>query len=92
MVKFSEMSEETRRAWTSLCESAKFIDISGYDPWMPTEVASVLFFWLRDIPDTAAAFPKGKWASIQFFDTLVSAAMREDLDELKVNLEARYGR
>jgi len=92
MVKFSEMSKETRTAWTKLCESSGFIDISGYDPWMPTEVAAVMFFWLREIPDTAANFPKGKWASIQYFDTLVSAGVRNDLADLKSKLEADYGR
>jgi hypothetical protein len=91
MVEYGQMLKETREAWTRLCERLDFIDISKYDMWMPTEVAAILWFWLREVADSPADFPHGKWASLQVFQDLIAAAAKSEFDELKLGLESRWG-
>lgn len=44
--------------------------------YMAVEDAALLFFVLRERVDTPEAFPKGKWASIQFFEGLITDVVR----------------
>ncbi len=70
MIDTTRMSEETRHAWGLPSKRMYVTD------------AAFLFFRLRKRPDSPERFPKGKWASIQFFEGLIiEAATRiEDPD------------
>ena len=64
-VEVGKLSYETKRAWG--------IDSS----FMLGENAAWLFFRLRETPDCSELFPKGKWASIQMLEGLVSEQARK---------------
>ena len=72
-VQVGKLSYETKQAW-------------GIDrTYLLPEVASWLFFRLREMPDSPELFPKGKWASIQFLEGLIVEQAK------KAPLEAEHG-
>lgn len=45
--------------------------------WVPLTQAGILEAHLREAEDTAETFPRGKWATIQAYQSLVQMAVEE---------------
>ena len=78
LVHFGAISQETRTAWEALCHHKGWLDICDDFPlWITTEQAALLWFRLRTAEDKPEDFPKGKWASLQLFETLIDESVKE---------------
>lgn len=54
-------------------------DLEGmFNAWIPLENAAGIFFRLREAADDEKYFPKGKWATLQRLEELITEAAKKD--------------
>jgi hypothetical protein len=73
MIYLDRFSPETRYALSAYF--AAHSDFSG--SLITPEKAAWLWFKLRQEPDSAELFPKGKWATLQVLEAMLDAAAKE---------------
>ncbi len=70
MINVSGISSETRDAWEPYIE---YEFGAVFNSWLQINQACWLYFKLKSLDDDPAVFPKGKWASLQSFLSLIDA-------------------
>ena len=69
MLFIGSLTGATRRFLDNLMAEYLFKPL---EDWMPTERICFLIFFLRNLPDDKDKyFPNGKWATIQYLESLV---------------------
>jgi len=66
-----ELSQDTADALDALCITAQVSKMNGNLPEM-----AWLVLVLRELPDSAARFPRGKWATIQYIEGQLQEAAK----------------
>lgn len=79
----SDLSYDTRKAIVALYRKNNWNDIET-DSLVAPEWAALMVFRLRATPDDAETFPKGKWATIQRIEELVTELAKAERSALPV--------
>ena len=77
MVWLGSMSEETRYALRDYSSRWDYNEWLEDRSWVSTEHFAWLIALLKEETDTPEVFPKGKWATLQRMEHLLSEAMKE---------------
>jgi len=87
-VNLRSLSPESQYALTERYAYQRQLD-SWLRPLIEPQWCAYLIVLLKQEPDTAALFPKGKWATIQVLETLLQQAIINDrLDAMDGNNHA----
>lgn len=74
------LSADTFRALEQLYSERNWADLY---PWAEPEQVAWLTFRLQFVPDDAETFPRGKWATIQHLQDMVSDAAQDERREIE---------